>query len=115
MKKDKIKKIAYKTLQFLFNPRLLLCLGISWLITNGWSYIMFALGTYFKNKILIGISGAYLTFLWLPISPEKLVTFAIAIFLLRKLFPNDTKTLAVLRNLHTKAKNAINKSKDHKN
>ena len=29
------------------------------------------------------VAGAYLAFLWLPISPEKVITFAIAIILLR--------------------------------
>lgn len=105
--KEKLKKI----LQFVMNPRLLLCVAIAWLITNGWSYLMFGFGTYFEIGWMIAVSGAYLTFLWLPISPEKIVTFGIAIALLRFLFPNDTKTLGVLRELHEKAKNAIRRRK----
>ena len=101
--KEKLKKIV----QFIMNPRLLLCVAIAWLITNGWSYLMFGFGTYFDIGWMIAVSGAYLTFLWLPISPEKIVTFGIAIALLRFLFPNDTKTLGVLRDLHEKAKNAF--------
>jgi len=53
------------------------------------------------------VSGAYLAFLWLPISPEKIITFAIAIALLRWLFPGDQKTLAVLKGWYAKAKAAI--------
>ena len=106
--KEKLKKIV----QFLLNPRLLLCVGIAWLITNGWSYLMFGFGTYFQIGWMIAVSGAYLAFLWLPISPEKIATFAIAIALLRLLFPNDTKTLGVLRDLYHKAKSAISKKKD---
>lgn len=105
--KEKLKKIV----QFLLNPRLLLCVAIAWLITNGWSYLMFGFGTYFQIGWMIAVSGAYLAFLWLPISPEKIATFAIAIALLRFLFPNDTKTLGVLRELHQKAKNAIRRRK----
>lgn len=105
--KEKLKKIV----QFLLNPRLLLCVGIAWLITNGWSYLLFGFGTYFGIHWMIAVSGAYLTFLWLPISPEKIATFAIAIALLRFLFPNDTKTLGVLRELYQKAKNAIRRRK----
>lgn len=89
---------------FFTNPRLLLCFFLAWLITNGWSYILFGLGTWFKISWMTAVAGAYLTFLWLPISPEKLVTFAISIFFLRRLFPNDQKTLAVLRHLREKAK-----------
>lgn len=92
---------------FIFNPRFLLCFGLAWLITNGWSYILMAIGTYFQIKWMVAVAGAYLAFLWIPISPEKIATFAIAIFLLRLLFPKDTKTLAVLRNFYEKAENAF--------
>lgn len=108
--KEKIKK----ALKFILNPRLLLCVGIAWMITNGWSYVLFAVGTWLQNGWMLAVSGAYLAFLWLPISPEKIVTFAIAIALLRWLFPKDTATLAVLRELHQKAKNAVQKKKADK-
>lgn len=96
------------------NPRLLLCIVIAWMITNGWSYLMFGLGTYFKIQWMTALSGAYLAFLWLPVSPEKIVTFAISIALLRWLFPKDKKTLAVLKDLYGKAKQAIQKKKTKK-
>lgn len=56
---------------------------------------------------MVTVSGAYIAFLWLPISPEKIVTFAISITLLRWLFPEDRTTLAVLKKIYNKAKNAI--------
>ena len=102
MIKKKIKEILKEAVQFILNPRLLLCFGLGWIITNGWSYVMFALGTYFKIEWMIAVAAAYLAFLWLPISPEKIVTVAIAIFLLRILFPNDKKTLGKLRALRDK-------------
>ena len=105
--KEKIKKVVL----FFTNPRLLLCIAVAWLITNGWSYIMMGIGTYCQIPWMTVVAGAYLTFLWLPISPEKVVTFAIAIALLRWLFPNDQKTLAVLKSLHQKAKSAISQKK----
>lgn len=101
--KDKLKKI----IRFITNPRLLLCVAIAWLITNGWSYILFGVGSYFGIHWMTAVAGAYIAFLWLPISPEKIVTFTIAIALLRLLFPNDQKTLAVLKGFYEKAKNAI--------
>ncbi len=106
--KDKVKKV----LQFLLNPRLLICWAIAWLITNGWSYIMFGIGSYTGTEWMIAVSGAYLAFLWLPISPEKLVTTAIAIALLRWLFPSDQKTLAVLRGWYEKTKALVIRKKD---
>ena len=108
--KEKLKKV----LQFLLNPRLLLCLGIAWLITNGCSYLMLAIGTWLGSGWMIGVATAYLTFLWLPISPEKLVTFAIAIALLRWLFPDDRKTLAILKDGYAKVKAAFRARKDKK-
>ena len=104
---EKLKHNLKKTWQFIANPRLLVCLLISWLITNGWSYVMFAVGTICEINWMIAVSGAYLAFLWLPISPEKIITFAIAIALLRWLFPGDQKTLAVLKGWYAKAKAAI--------
>lgn len=105
--KEKVKKI----IQFIVNPRLLLCFILGWMITNGWSYLMFGLGTYLNIHWMTALSGAYLAFLWLPISPEKIATFAISIALLRWLFPKDEKTLAVLKELYGKAKQAIQKEK----
>ena len=59
-----------------------------------------------------------MAFLWFPFTPEKLITMVIAIALLRFLFPNDQKTLAILRKLHEKAKLAVknrkNKTKEQK-
>lgn len=101
--KEKTKKIV----QFIMNPPLLLCLGIAWIITNGWSYILFAVGTYFGINWMIAVSGGYLAFLWIPISPEKLVTVAIAILLLKIFFPNDKKTLGILRELKDKVKGKV--------
>lgn len=109
--KNKIKQSLKSIIRFITNPRLLLCIGIAWIITNGWSYVMFALGTYFKIKWMIAVSGAYLAFLWLPVSPEKLVTIAIAMFLLKRLFPEDEKTLGKLREMKEKIKAAVQKKK----
>ena len=96
--KEKLKKLWH----FLSNPRFLLCFGLAWLITNGWSYVLFAVGTWLQIGWMIAVSSAYLAFLWLPISPEKIVTVAIAMVLLRFLFPNDQKTLGALRELREK-------------
>ena len=104
MSKQKFKKTVVKITQFLFNPRFLFCFGIAWLITNGWSYILFGIGTYFQIGWMLAASTAYLAFLWIPFSPEKIVTVGIAMGLLRVFFPNDKKTLGILRSLYDKAK-----------
>ncbi len=107
MKKEKVKQGAKKTLWFLLNPRFLLCFGVAWILTNGWSYILMAIGTWFRIEWMMAVAGAYLAFLWLPVSPEKILTVTIAIALLKWLFPNDTKTLAVLVGWYRKAKSVV--------
>lgn len=109
--KGKIKYWVKTVIEFLLNPHLLLCFGIAWIITNGWAYIVMWLGLLLKNEWLIGISGGYLAALWIPFTPEKIITVIIAIFLLKLLFPNDKKTLKKLHNMKEKAKEEIKKLK----
>lgn len=99
-----IRSKGKKLLQFLANPRLILCFGMAWIITNGWSYIFMGIGTYYDIGWMVAVAGAYLTFLWFPFSPEKVLTFAISIVLMKWLFPKDEKTLGVLRELRDKAR-----------
>lgn len=113
--KGKIKSISKTIIRFIINPRLLLCLGLAWMLTNGWSYIMLGVGTYYQIEWMMALAGGYLTFLWLPVSPEKIVTFFMAMGLLRLIFPNDKQTLGILKGLHDKyKKKAKKRSKDVK-
>ncbi len=109
--KEKIKYWLKTIIQFILNPRLLLCFGIAWIITNGWAYITVAIAAYFKLEWLAAIAGGYLAALWIPFTPEKIITVIIAIFLLKLLFPNDKKTLEKLHNMKEKAKEEIKKLK----
>lgn len=93
-----------KALRFVANPRFLLCFGLAWIITNGWSYVMLAAGTYFGVGWMTAVAGAYMAFLWFPFSPEKAATFAIAMALLRWWFPQDEKTLKVMKELYAAAR-----------
>ena len=102
--KDKIKASVKKWVQLCLNPRFLLCFGIGWMITNGWAYVMLGLGVLLDVGWARTVASAYLTLLWIPMTPEKILSVAIAILLLRKLFPNDEKTLGGLRELFSKAK-----------
>lgn len=96
MNREKVKNIIKKVLLFVLNPRLLLCIAIAWMITNGWSYVFAVLGAWLKIPWMTVIGTTYLGLLWIPFTPEKIFTVIIAIFLLRLLFPNDKNTLQVL-------------------
>lgn len=112
--KSKVREKAKKVVQFLANPRLLLCIAIAWMITNGWSYVLLGLWHHLNIHWMVAVAGTYIAFLWLPVSPEKIVIFAIAIGLLRLFFPSDQKTLAVLKKLYGSAKDLIRKKKEHR-
>ncbi len=103
-KENKFLKKLKVAVLLILNPRFLLCFGLGWIITNGWAYIMAAVGAFLGVGWMIAVSGAYLAFLWFPFTPEKVITVGIAIWLLRLLFPKDEKTLGVLRALMEKAK-----------
>lgn len=99
----------------IFNPRFLICFGIGWIITNGWAYIALGIAIYYELEWLSAIASGYLTLLWFPATPEKIATTAIAVFLLKKLFPNDTKTLGVLTELYRKTVEKFEKQRKRKN
>lgn len=109
--KEKLKHYAKVTVQFILNPRLLLCLGLAWIITNGWAYITTTIGVMLDIKWLATVSAAYLAALWIPFTPEKIITVIIAIFLLKLLFPNDKKTLEKLYDMKNSVKKEYRKIK----
>ncbi len=112
--KQKIKETVKNIVLFILNPRLLLCFGIAWIITNGWAYIALAIATWLKIGWLMAISGGYLALMWVPGTPEKIVTVAISIFLLRILFPKDQKTLGILKKWYAYFLSAVKSRKKKK-
>lgn len=96
MKKKLLKLL--KTLKNLFvNPHLVICFAIAWIITNGWAYASLVLGTRFGIKWLTVVAGAYIAVLYSPLCAEGILTFIIAIGLMKLLFPKDEKTLRLIR------------------
>lgn len=110
------KKLKKKTWEFIkkwlavfLNPRMILCFGMAWFITNGWSYVFVALGIWLDIPWMLITGTAYLSFLWIPFTPEKIVTLFIAIFLMKLLFPKDEKTLGTLKKELNSLKAAFSK------
>ena len=68
------------------NRKFLLCFLLAWCITNGWAYAGMFMGTVLQLKIMRNVSMAYLGLLWLPCTPEKIITLFIARGLLKILF-----------------------------
>ena len=79
------------------------------MITNGWAYVMLGLGVLLDIEWACTASSAYLALLWIPMTPEKLLTVAIAILLLRWFFPRDEQTLGALREMLAETKRVLSK------
>lgn len=105
----RLKETVRATCRFLLNPHFLLCFGLAWMVTNGWAYLGVAVGTLCRWTWLVGVATAYLTLLWIPFTPEKIITVFLAIWLLRRIYPNDKRTLAVLRAMQERHRNRKNK------
>ena len=109
--RERIKGVVTRVLEFFLNPRLLLCFGIAWFITNGWAYAFAAIGSFLNITWMYVIGFSWMTFLWFPFTPEKIVTLFITIFLLKRLFPGDQKTLGVILREQAALKAAMAKAK----
>ena len=96
MKSERFQKLMKKVkvwVKLILNWRFLVCFGLGWMITNGWSYILLGIGLLTETAWATAVASAYLVLLWAPISPEKVVTVAIALFLVRRLFPKHNEAL----------------------
>ena len=105
---EKLKKYLKPFLSLKF----LLCFGIAWTITNGWAYVFIALGSVFDIKWMFTIGTSYLAFLWLPFTPEKIITIPLAILFQKWFFKKDEKLKAQLEEMHLEAKKDFQKIKD---
>lgn len=105
--RDKLKAFLLKIRDYLLNPHLVLCFTVAWIITNGWAYIALVIGRKFGIRWLAVLAGTYLAVLWSPFCAEGIVTCIIAVFLLRLIFPDDDKTMAVLKDMSSKARQQV--------
>ncbi|MCR5068106.1 MAG: hypothetical protein K6A14_08630 [Erysipelotrichaceae bacterium] len=108
----KLKNLAEQLRIYLFRPHFAACLIMAWFITNGWAYLGAVLGKLLKLPWLLGISTGYLAFLWMPMTPEKIITLMLAMSLSRILFPKDEDNLNLFRTLR---RNLTRKTKQSEN
>ena len=92
MKKIKInfKSIKKGIIRYLKDPKLFVSFLLAWMITNGWAYIFIGLGAYLNIKWMSAVGTGYVAILWLPCTPEKLITVPISVFIY-KLFTRKNK------------------------
>lgn len=91
-----IDNILVNIKYLLSNKHFFICFGLAWMITNGWAYICLYIAIKINCDWLFSLSSGYLAFIWLPCTPEKLITIPICAFLLKIFYPNDLKALKLL-------------------
>jgi len=64
---------------------------IVWMITNGWAYVFIGIGSWLDIGWMAVTGTAWVSFLWMPFTPEKIVTIAIAGFLYKLIYKEDFK------------------------
>ncbi len=86
------------------NWKFLISFGTAWMITNGWAYVLLAVGTILKIKWMIAVSTGYIAFLFLPFTAEKIITIPLAMWLQTIFFKRDEKTARLLEEMKAQAK-----------
>jgi len=100
----------WKYLKPFTNWRFLISFGLAWIVTNGMWYV-FAFIPMRLPDWLVWFSRSYIAFLYIPITPEKLITIPFAIYILTRLFKNHPKTRKQLDDMYDQAKSDWHKVK----
>jgi len=80
-------------LKFLLNkakpylrPTMFVSFGLAWIVTNGWAYVILGIGITYNIEWAKWVSSTYLGILWLPFTPEKLITIPLAVLFQKLIF-----------------------------
>ena len=80
------KELFLKIWNYIKDWRTFVSFLIAWNITNGWCYFFIIIGTWLKIKWMKITGWSYLAFLWLPTTPEKLITVPLGMAIKKLLF-----------------------------
>ena len=87
-----LKKIKTYIAPFL-NWRILVIYVPIWFIMSGWTYLFIFLGTKYRVGWMLAAGTFWATVLWLPFTPEKLITVPLTILVYVKLFGSGNEKL----------------------
>lgn len=115
----KLKSIVNK-LWIYINPflnfKLLLIYIPIWFLMSGWTYLFIFLGMKYQINWMLISGSTWAGILWLPCTPEKIITIPLTLFLYTKIFGNkNTKTIEKLNKMHAQAKADLQSFKIHFN
>ena len=86
---SKIKIKLKQMIKFFADWRMAISFILAWMITNGWAYLFIAFGSLFEIKWMLGIGTGYIAILWLPCTPEKLITIPLAVWIKKLIFKKE--------------------------
>lgn len=89
--KVRLKNKIYSIYKFIVDWRMAISFIIAWMITNGWAYLFIVFGTTFKIKWMSAVGTSYVAILWLPCTPEKIITIPLSVFIKKILFKKHSK------------------------
>lgn len=102
--KKLIKKIGVYISPFI-DLKLLLIYTPIWFLMSGWTYLFIFLGMKYRINWMLIAGSTWAGILWLPFTPEKIITIPLTLFLYTKIFGNkDKKTIFKLERMHEQAK-----------
>lgn len=87
-----LKKLWLYIKPFL-NIKILIVYIPIWFIFSGWTYLFIYLGIKFDIKWMYISGSTWSAFLWMPFTPEKLVTIPLTIKVYMKLFKENNPSL----------------------
>ena len=67
-----------------------------WFLMSGWTYLFIYLGTHYQVSWMLASGTLWATILWLPITPEKLLTIPLTLFIYIKLFGRRNNKLELM-------------------
>ena len=76
------------------NWRILIIYLPIWFLMSGWTYLFIYLGTKHHISWMLASGTFWATVLWLPITPEKLITIPLTLFIYMRVFGHGNKDTA---------------------
>ena len=111
--KSIVKKLWIYINPFL-NFKLLLIYIPIWFLMSGWTYLFIFLGMKYQINWMLISGSTWAGVLWLPCTPEKIITIPLTLLLYTKIFGNkNTKTIEKLNKMHIQAKADLQSFKIH--
>ena len=110
-----MKKIWTKILIYLkpfLDWKFLVSYSIPFSLINGWAWIGTILMPIIGSNWFTIAASTWLAILWMPCTPEKLITIPMAIWIHHLLFKNDKKTKIKMQKMYDEAKKDFNTIKN---